>query len=437
MQPPEALCSWATVSKTSVRCGEADVSESWTRLLQLSFCTGTECRRLTRTTTAVKAAKAAKAAMTDEDYDLYEDLEAAVAAPPHQQQQQKQQQRQQQKPRELEQAASAAPPRAANAASFQQPPISPASSTELTAVTRASGVAAGEAAVAKAAAGNDEEDDDGVLIVGGDANLPLVADSPPADSRFSAGWASQDKGRRAAHYMRRERPLFLGVPPPVLQTADAKPSQLLVISNLPWARLEIEWVNDVSLREMSSTFGRVLGVRLFGDATGAKPGGVALLLFETEQHAAAAAAGLDSAVAAYGGLPSTSRRLRILSASPQIWNSLASLQPHWARGCHLPKDLAEKGRCRCVVEYTQALSDLSNGPSTSLPAAPSALQQQMQQHNKLQQPAQPQLIKDSSKGGPVDSKQQQQQQQQHRPQQQQQQQSSEENPNQKTGISAL
>ena len=31
-----------------------------------------------------------------------------------------------------------------------------------------------------------------------------------------------------------ERPLFLGVPPPVPQIADPKPSQLLVIGNLPW-----------------------------------------------------------------------------------------------------------------------------------------------------------------------------------------------------------
>ncbi|OEH74102.1 RNA recognition family related [Cyclospora cayetanensis] len=130
-----------------------------------------------------------------------------------------------------------------------------------------------------------------------------------------------------------ERPLFLGIPPPVPPLVDAKASQLLIVSNLPW------WINDVSLRELSGAFGRVIGVRVLGSATGAKPSGVALLLFGAEQQAVAAAQGLDTAVSAYGNLTGSGRRLRIGVCPPHIWGPLEVLKPHWARGALLPKDL--------------------------------------------------------------------------------------------------
>ncbi|XP_026192346.1 POU domain, class 6, transcription factor 2 [Cyclospora cayetanensis] len=222
--------------------------------------------------------------MEDDEYDLYEDLEGPASVTPKEQQQQQQRQQQQQQQQQQHPQATAQLPLAD--AAFQPSASSSGSNRPVPSVVTPAPAGAG-AAAQPPAVGDEADDEDGVVVVGGDADLPLLPEVS-SEPRMPLRWGHQDKGKRAAHYMRRERPLFLGIPPPVPPLVDAKASQLLIVSNLPW------WINDVSLRELSGAFGRVIGVRVLGSATGAKPSGVALLLFGAEQQAVAAAQGLDT-----------------------------------------------------------------------------------------------------------------------------------------------
>lgn len=107
--------------------------------------------------------------MEDDDYDLYEDLEAPTSLPIKQRQQH-------------EQPVAPAPQQPA-AAAVAAPPSNKEPVSNGPAPAAAPASAAAEAGVA--AAEDEAEDEDGVFIVGGDADLPIVVNPPAVDTRLS------------------------------------------------------------------------------------------------------------------------------------------------------------------------------------------------------------------------------------------------------------